>query len=228
MTRSASHRVMIYKDRTEAGRYLGRLMKQYGGGPVVVLGLPNGGIPVGIEIARELGCLFDLLFVSKITPDFNSEVGYGSVSESGNVILNEGLVSRLGLRPEEVDQGIRNTKRKITSRMRNFNPARGRTDVAGKRVILADDGIAGGFTMLNAIGTVRERGASEIVVAVPTAPMSTYNRLAAMVAGIVCPDVRDTDMFAVADAYENWYDIGFDGAMSILRKEGYLLTDGSS
>jgi putative phosphoribosyl transferase len=218
------HRVMIYKDRTEAGRYLGRMMKRSGGGPVAVLGLPNGGIPVGFEIAKELGCGFDLLFVSKITPDFNTEVGYGSVSESGKVILNEELIRRLGLRQEEVNEGIRNTKRKISSRMRHFNPARGRMEIAGKRVILVDDGIASGFTMLNAIGTARERGAREIVVAVPTAPLRTCSRLTDMVEGIVCPDVRDTDMFAVADAYENWHDISFEGAMSLLRKEGYLRT----
>jgi putative phosphoribosyl transferase len=79
---------MIYRDRSEAGRHIAGLLARYRESRCLVLGLPNGGIPVGIEIAAGMGAEFDLLFVSKITPKFDTEVGYGAVSESGAVSLN--------------------------------------------------------------------------------------------------------------------------------------------
>lgn len=213
---------MIYRDRTHAGRVLARLLSQYGEKPCVVLGLPNGGIPVGIEIAKEYGFDFDLLFVSKITPRFNTEIGYGSVSESGEVNLNRELMKRLGLSKEEVEEDIDKTERKIASRMKKYVRKGGRCDIEGRIVILVDDGIASGYTMINARDTVKKRGAQEIVIAVPTAPLERYTIIGGMVDEIICPDVRDVGMFAVADAYDNWYDISFEGAIKFLMKFGYM------
>lgn len=213
---------MIYRDRTHAGRVLARLLSQYGEKPCVVLGLPNGGIPVGIEIAKEYGFDFDLLFVSKITPRFNTEIGYGSVSESGEVNLNRELMKRLGLSKEEVEEDIDKTERKIASRMKKYVRKGGRCDIEGRIVILVDDGIASGYTMINARDTVKKRGAQEIVIAVPTAPLERYTIIGDMVDEIICPDVRDVGMFAVADAYDNWYDISFEGAIKFLMKFGYM------
>ena len=188
----------------------------------MVLGLPNGGIPVGIEIARELEVDFDLLFVSKITPKFNTEVGYGSVSESGIVNLNRGFIIRFGLSEEEVEKDIEKTKRKIAMRMREYVRKGGRCNVKGKIAILVDDGIASGYTMINAIDTVKKRGTKQIIVAVPTAPLEKYDMIKDLVDDNICPDVRDTDFFAVADAYDNWYDISFEGAIKLLNKFGYI------
>jgi putative phosphoribosyl transferase len=213
---------MRYKDRTHAGHVLAQLLSHYGGKSCVVLGLPNGGIPVGIEIAKEFGFDFDLLFVSKITPKFNTEIGYGSVSESGEVNLNRELMKRLGLGKEEVEEDIAKTARKIASRMKKYVLKDGRCDIEGRIVILVDDGIASGYTMINARDTVKKRGAQEIVIAVPTAPLEKYNLIRDMVDEIVCPDVRDVAMFAVADAYDNWYDISFEGAIKFLMKFGYM------
>ena len=213
---------MIYKDRSDAGKRLAGLLARYRESGCVVLGLPNGGIPVGIEIAAGLGAAFDLLFVSKITPKFDTEVGYGAVSESGAVSLNRDLIMRLGFSEEDIDDDIRTTKKKVDFRVKNLRLKGGRIDVSGRSVILTDDGLASGYTMASAVETVKERGSREIVVAVPTSPLGTYNRIAAMVNEIICPDVRDTFVFAVADAYERWHDIDFEGAMRILRKNGYV------
>ncbi len=213
---------MRYKDRTQAGRFLSKLLSHYEGKSCVVLGLPNGGIPVGIEISREFGFDFDLLFVSKITPKFNTEIGYGSVSESGEINLNRELMKRLGLSKEEVEEDIAKTKRKIASRMKMYIRKDGRCDIEGRIAILVDDGIASGYTMINAQDTVKKRGAKEIVIAVPTAPLEKYNMIKDMVDHIVCPDVRDVAMFAVADAYDNWYDISFEGAIRFLKRFGYM------
>jgi len=204
---------MKYRTRTDAGRVLARFIRDLVGESSVLLGLPNGGIPVGIEIARELGIPFDLLFVSKITPKFNTEIGYGSVSESGEVNLNNNLIQRLNLSIEDVERDIAKTKKKIAARMNKYAREGGRCSIRNKQVVLVDDGIASGYTMINARDTVKERGAREIIIAVPTAPLENYNRIGDMVDHIICPDVRDTDMFAVADAYSSWYDISFESAI---------------
>jgi putative phosphoribosyl transferase len=213
---------MTYRDRTDAGKVLARMLQDYRMRPCVVLGLPNGGIPVGIEIARELGCDFDLVFVSKITPKFNTEIGYGSVSESGAVTLNEDFIRRLGMSASDVEDDIEKTRQRVARRVEGYRRSGERCDVRGRTAILVDDGIASGYTMMNAVDTVKGRGAGEVVVAVPTAPLRSHAAIGPMVDRIVCPDVRDAPRFAVADAYDNWYDIGFDEAVGFLRKYGFL------
>jgi len=209
---------MIFRDRTHAGKVLAGLLADYADSETVALGLPNGGIPVGIEIARELGCKFDLLFVSKITPSFNTETGYGSVSESGTIIINEEFVRQYAITPENVKRDTDRTREKIQRRMKTYGIAEERPEIKGRTVIIVDDGIASGYTMINAIQTVKDRGAGKIIAAVPTAPKSTYEYVQSKVDGIVCSDIRDVSRFAVADAYDNWYDISFDEAMMVLKE----------
>ncbi len=209
---------MIFRDRTHAGKVLAGLLTDYAKPDTVALGLPNGGIPVGIEIARELGCKFDLLFVSKITPSFNTETGYGSVSESGTITVNEQFVKQYAITPENVKRDTDRTREKIQQRMKTYRIGEERPEIKGRTILIIDDGIASGYTMINAIQTVKDRGASKVIAAVPTAPKSTYEYIQSKVDGIVCPDVRDVSRFAVADAYENWYDISFDEAMTLLKE----------
>jgi len=215
-----------YRDRFHAGRVLSNRLNNYRDKNCIILALPNGGIPVGIEIAKELHAEFDLLFVSKITPKFNTEIGYGSISESGVINLNRELIERLGLSIQEVNSDIEKTERKIATRMRQYKK-RG-YDIKGKIAILVDDGIASGYTMLNAIDTVKKKHADEIIIAVPTAPLEKYTMLTPLADQIICPLVRDTEFFAVADAYENWYDISFESAIRILKKFGFFQTNQQS
>ncbi len=209
---------MVFTDRNHAGKVLAGMLSDYAGQDTVVLGLPNGGIPVGIEIAKDLESKFDLLFVSKVTPSFNTEVGYGSVSESGTITINEEFVKQFAISPEDVKRDTDRTREKIQQRKHSYRMEDQRPELENRTVILVDDGIASGYTMVNAVQTVNDRGAAKIIVAVPTAPKRTYDYIQTKVDGIICPDVRDVSKFAVADAYENWYDISFDEALQMLEK----------
>lgn len=211
---------MLYKDRTDAGKALADELSDYRKEDPVVMALPNGGIPVGLEISKGLECYFDLLFVSKITPAFNTEIGYGSVSESGVVNLNRSLIGRFGLSENEVSRDIDKTKMKINSRIKCYSLNK-RHSIKNKPVILVDDGIASGYTMINSVETMKKKGAETVVIAVPTAPLSSINNIQHLVNKIICPDIRDTFHFAVADAYENWYDLNNDEAIEFLKKYGY-------
>ena len=213
---------MRYKNRTFAGQILSKLLSELKLENAVVLALPNGGIPVGLEIAQELNINFDLLFVSKITPRFNSEVGYGSVSESGVINLNKKLIAMFGIKSKEVEEDIEKTKRKINQRIKKYKLKK-RINLKDKTVILVDDGIASGYTMINAIDTAKKRKAKEIIIAIPTAPLSSYNKLLNYTDQIICPDIRDVYPFAVADAYENWYDISLEKSIKFLNDYGYIL-----
>jgi putative phosphoribosyl transferase len=213
---------MIYKDRTHAGQVLATFLKEYKDSSLLVLALVNGGIPVGLEIAKLLQLDFNLIFVSKITPRFNSEVGYGAVSETGIININEGLVRRFGLQEREVEQDLKNTKRKIAQRVKEFYLWEKRGSLFNREVLLVDDGIASGFTMLNAIETVKELKVKKVVVAVPTAPLVSYEKIAAATQEVICPDIQDVYSFAVADSYEHWYDISNEKAKIFLRNYGYI------
>lgn len=212
---------MIYKDRTHAGKILSNLLSIYKDKDCVVLALPNGGIPVGLEIAKELNIDFDLIFVSKITPRFNTEVGYGSVSESGVINLNKELISMLGIKKYEIEEDIDKTKRKINLRIKNYKLKK-RANIKNKTVILVDDGIASGYTMINAVDTVKKQNAKEVIIAVPTTPLRSYNKLINIADKIICPDIKDVYSFAVADAYENWCDISLERAIKFLKDYGYV------
>lgn len=207
---------MRFRNRTEAGAVLAGMMDRFRGGNAIVLALPNGSIPVGIALARALGLEFNLLFVSKITPSFNTEAGYGSVSESGTVVLNESLIRRWGIEKSAVESDIAKTRRKIEERTAGYRKTIPPADVAEKMAILVDDGIASGYTMSNAAEAARISGASRIVIAVPTAPRSSLEPLRKTADEIICPDTRDTEYFAVADTYDEWYDIDAREAIGLL------------
>jgi predicted phosphoribosyltransferase len=208
---------MKYKDRKHAGKVLSEKLKEYGKDECVIIGLPNGGIPVAIEIAEQNGYILDLMFVSKITPSFNTEVGYGSVSETGKVTLNKNFINHFGLKERDIDRDTDKTRKKIKRRMEKYLQNVKRPDLNGKTAILVDDGIASGYTMKNAIQTAEVKGAEKIIVAVPTCPGTQFEDFQQIVDEIICPDVRYVSRFAVAEAYENWYDISDERAIEMLK-----------
>ena len=110
----------------------------------------------------------------------------------------------------------------LLARNRIFREDRPWPDLAGKTVILVDDGLASGYTMLAAIRAVARRKPSKIVVAVPTASASTIKLLASQVDCIVCPNIRSGQCFAVADAYRDWYDLDRPLVVDLLRAQGLL------
>ncbi len=217
---------MKYKDRTHAGSILAQKLSGLDKHKCVVLALPNGGIPVGLKIAEENGFDFDLLFVSKITPSFNSEIGYGAVSESGEITLNSEFIKHFSINEKTIDRDTDKTRGKINNRMQIYLKGRTRVSLKGKIAIIADDGIASGYTIRSAIKTARIKGADKILIAVPTCPGSKFddfkkieqNEHVESIEKIICPDVRYIRNFAVADAYENWCDISDNQALNLLNE----------
>jgi putative phosphoribosyl transferase len=129
----------------------------------------------------------------------------------------ENLIKRIGLTKKEIEESISQTKKNIQERIKEFKNAKPMSDLKDKIVILVDDGLASGFTMLAAARSARKRKPKKIVVAVPTASLSAIELLAPEVDEVVCLNIRSGTVFAVADAYKNWYDLSDEEVIKILR-----------
>jgi putative phosphoribosyl transferase len=199
---------LVFSDRHEAGKQLGVFLAslQKNLDPVV-LAIPAGGVPVGKEVALALGAPFSPAIVRKIQIPGNTEAGFGAVTWDGQVLINERLRTALGLSQAEVEAAITMTRKNVRTRVARFTGGKPFPELAGKTVILTDDGIASGFTMLALIKSVRTRTPARIIVAVPTASASSAERIAQEVDQMVCLNIRSSQRFAVADAYAHWYDL---------------------
>ncbi len=206
----------VFHDRDHAGEVLAGMLQDLRGSDARVLGIPAGGVPVAAALCRELGLPLGVAVVSKITPPWNSEVGYGAVAFDGTVRLNDDLGAHLGLDPAEIDRGIAATLAKVRRRVRELPSAFTPGDLVQHPVVLVDDGLASGFTMRVAIEALRSSGAQRLLVAVPTGTPRTLRQLELLVERIYCANVRDVARFAVAEAYLQWTDVEESEAARIL------------
>ena len=157
----------LFENRYDAGRQLAAKLGEYKGKSVVVLAIPNGGVPVGMEVALALEADFDLVVSRKIPLPLNPEAGFGAVADDGTVILNEELVRRAGLNQQQIDSQVNLVRTEIRRRRLLYRQDRPPALVGGKTVIITDDGLASGFTMLATVASMRSRKPREIIVAVP-------------------------------------------------------------
>lgn len=201
-------RRFVFSDRQDAGRQLGGFIRVHLNYPnPVVVAIPAGGIPVGKEVARVLEAPFELAIVRKIQVPGNTEAGFGAITWDGQVVINEQLRASLGLSRKEVDTAIARTRKNVLDRIARFTEGRAFPDLEGTTTFLVDDGLASGFTMLAAIQSIRILHPSSIIVAVPTASASSARRVAAEADQLVCLNIRGGARFAVAEAYEHWFDL---------------------
>jgi putative phosphoribosyl transferase len=199
----------IFRDRHDAGRQLGAFIRTLPAIPSpLILAIPAGGVPVGREVAAAVGAPFSLAVVRKIRIPGTTESGFGAVTWDGQVLINERLRAALGLTESEVELAVFETRENVNERLARFTMGRPVPEMAGRTIILTDDGLASGFTMLAAIRSVRTRNPARILVAVPTASASSAELVAGYADQLICLNIRSGRSFAVADAYEEWYDLG--------------------
>jgi predicted phosphoribosyltransferase len=210
-------RAPVFRDREAAGRALADLLGPRLGSDTRILAIPAGGVPVAVALARRQRLRVGVAVVSKLTPPWNTEVGYGAVAFDGSVSLNQPLIDRLGLDEEAVAEGIAATRSRVARRVRALPPL---GDLAGADVLLVDDGIASGFTLATAVAAVRRAGAARVRAAVPTGSLRALSELASRVDDVFCANVRTGASFAVADAYERWYDVPEAEALELLVSPG--------
>ncbi len=159
-----------FRNRAEAGRLLAERLREYGGREdVVVLGLLRGGVPVAFEIARALEAPLDVFPVRKLGVPGHKELAFGAIAMGGTRVLDKRLIAALGIPPEWVKAIDASERRELQRREVAYHPERPRLDVAGETVILVDDGVATGLTMLAAVHAIRQEHPARVLVAVPVA-----------------------------------------------------------
>jgi putative phosphoribosyl transferase len=210
----------VFADRQEAGEMLADMLTGFRGRDTIVLAIPSGGVPVGLVVAERLGLPVDLLLIRKIPIPGNTEAGFGALTLEDDLLVNDLLVAQLGLSPGDIERLAAPVRAELRQRSRLFRGDRPFPDLAGRSVLLVDDGLASGYTMLAGVRLVRRRRPAEIVIAVPTAARRTVERLAPEVGRIVCPNIRSGRTFAVAAAYRNWYDLSRSEVLELLRRHG--------
>ncbi|MCK4490985.1 MAG: hypothetical protein KAU03_00070, partial [Candidatus Altiarchaeales archaeon] len=147
----------MFKDRLHAGRELAKKLREYRGRDVIVLAIPRGGVPVAYSIALELDAVLDVIVPRKIPIPWNPEAGFGAVTVDGEIVLNKDLVDRIGLEDDEIKELAGPVIEEIKRRIRIYRGDKKFLDLGGETVIIVDDGLASGYTMLSAIKSVRRR-----------------------------------------------------------------------
>lgn len=210
--------VGIFRDRAHAGKVLAGMLGSFKNSEAIVLGVPAGGVPVAAAIAKELNLVFDVAVVSKITLPWNTEAGYGAVAFDGSIRLNEKLLPRLGLSEQQVEEGIQKTRQKVTSRVRRLRGQREFPDLRERPVILVDDGLASGYTLMAGVEALSKAKAIQIIIAVPTGHWGSVEMIAHQVHTVYCSNIRRGWSFAVADAYLRWSDLTDEDVERILNQ----------
>lgn len=215
---SFKDKIYVFEDRNEAGRFLAEDLFTYKDSRSIVMGIPSGGVPVALEIANALNLPMDLIIVRKIQIPYNPEAGFGAMGPEGEIILNERLLNQLRLTENEIKAQIEKTEDIIKRRNQLFRKGRPYPSLKEKNVIIVDDGLASGYTMLAAVKFIKRKMPYKIIVAVPTGSVRTVYFILPEVDELVCLNVRRGFHFAVADAYKNWYDLTDEEVISIIER----------
>ena len=177
----------IYENRRQAGAELAsRLGHLRGRGDVVVLGLPRGGVPVAHEVARTLEAPLDIFVVRKLGLPGREELAMGAIASGGVRVLNDDVVNWYGVSGAVIDDVARKEHVELERREREYRSGRAPVELAGRVVLLVDDGLATGSTMKAAVSAVRAHGPSRIIVAVPVGSRVSCRELADTADEVVC------------------------------------------
>ncbi len=178
---------MRFRDRQDAGQQLAeKLAFLKGRDDLIVLGVPRGGVVVGYYVAQALGCPLDVYITRKIGAPFNPELAIGAVASSGDVVLDEDLIARMGVSEEYLKEEIARQQREIERRLAAYRGNRPPPDLMDKIVILTDDGVATGATILASIRALKKQPLAELILAVPVGPPDTIKRLGREVDRLIC------------------------------------------
>jgi len=212
--------VAEFRDRREAGRQLAEELSAYGDREdVVVLGLPRGGVPVAFEVAKALEAPLDVFVVRKLGVPGNPELAMGAIASGGVRVLNDGVVRRMSIPDEEIEQTAEEEREKLEKREEIYRGARPGIALTGKTVLLVDDGLATGATMRAAVSALREHDPEEIVVAVPTAPPETCSEFEDIVDDIICVSTPRA-FFGVGGAYQDFSQTTNEDVRDLLEQAG--------
>ncbi len=207
-----------FADRTEAGQRLARALHAYAGrADLLVLALPRGGVPVAFEVARALRAPLDLLLVRKLGVPGQEELAMGAIASGGIRVLNREVIAATGVGEARIEAAAAREQRELERRATAYRGDRPPAEIAGRCIILIDDGLATGATMRAALAALRPQHPGALVVAVPVAPRDTLSRLRAEADDVVCLEAPD-DFYAIGAWYRDFGQLDDDQVRDLLAR----------
>jgi len=206
----------MFTDRRHAGQELGHALHRYAGTNPIVLALPRGGVPIGREIASALDAELDVLIVRKLGAPNNPEFAIGAVGEGGAVVLDEQTVVSMHMDDATLERIVTETRREIDRRVDAYRRGRSLPSLAGRTVIIVDDGLATGSTAAAAVEVIKSLGAEHIVLAVPTGSHQAVTLLRDRCDEVVC--LEEPPWFgSVGAQYESFPQVSDEEVLALLR-----------
>jgi len=206
--------IKMFKSRQDAGKKLGKELKRRGIKADYVFAIPRGGVPVAYEVAFMLKAKLDVIVPRKLPIPADPEAGFGAVIGE-NVELNKGLLEYLNLSKKQIDSVIEEVRKEINRRTAVYRGKKPFPILEGKKVIIVDDGLASGYTMLAAIKHLEKKGA-KVTVAVPVSSSAAFSLLDSK--KVIALHISTAALFAVADFYSAWTEMSDEEVIAYLKK----------
>lgn len=207
----------LFRDRQEAGRLLASQLQEIKGQKAVVLGIPRGGIVVARELAQALDAELDIVLSRKLRTPGHWELAMGSVAEDGKIFLNETVIQELNISKALIEQERQVQLAEIARRAALIRQVRPKVPLAGRVVVVTDDGVATGATTQAALWTVREEKPLKLIAAMPVGSHDTIVRLSKDVDEMVCLRTPPS-FFAVGQFYSNFQQVEDEDVVAILKE----------
>lgn len=207
----------MFKNRIEAGKKLAKKLLDYRGKNVVVLAIPRGGVVIAFEVAKVLSAQLDLIITRKLGAPYNEELAIGAVAPDGSVVLDEELIRELQVSETYVNGTKKSEMDEIKRRMEKYRGTSEYTNLKNKTVIIVDDGIATGATVLAAIKFLRNKNAEKIIVAVPVMPFDSVEKIRGETDELVTLEIPKS-FSAVGEFYEDFPQTSDEEVVRLLKK----------
>ena len=194
----------IFENRYDAGRQLAEKLGEFKNQPVIVLAIPNGGVPVALQVALAINADMDLIISRKIPIPLRPEGGFGAVTDDGTTILNQDVLKSINLNEPQVNYQISKVRNDIQQRSLLYRGSRPVSVVKDKTVIVVDDGLASGYTMMAAVESVRRRQPKRVIAAVPAASATAVRNVEKIADRVITVVTAFVPKFYVSDFYRYW------------------------
>lgn len=209
----------MFRDREEAGKLLGELLKKYNidRGNTVILAIPRGGVPVAYEVSKKLGIPFSLVITKKLAPLREPEAAFGAIAPNSSQIIDEVYMKYMGVSSSELEIVRENALKEIKSRIIKYLNGK-EPNLEGKDVIIIDDGIATGYTAIAAAMYVKNKGAKNVYLAIPVCPTDSIPRVKKYFDDVFCYEKSDSPFFAVGAFYEDFHQVSEQDMFFIIEE----------
>lgn len=206
----------MFRDRMDAGKQLARLLDDRDVEADIVLAIPRGGLPVGRAVADALGVPLDIIAARKIGAPGNPELAIGAVASDGSVWLNDRLIDQIGVDDSYIDEGIDRERENAQAKVDRYRKGRQEPEIAGKKVLIVDDGVATGATTTACIRQVKNAGADRVILGIPVGPPDSIERLGSEVDEVLCVETPP-HFGAVGQFYETFTQVTDEEAIDYLE-----------